>query len=104
MGGEGEVMHTLDEIIGQLQALQPDLKRRYPIHGLGVFGSYVRGEQRESSDLDVLVELGDDIGLFEFVGLQQELSDALGVKVDLADKATLRRGIGQTILAEVRML
>jgi predicted nucleotidyltransferase len=81
-------MRTLDDIMAQFQALQPDLRRRHPIRGLGVFGSYVRGEQREDSDLDVLVELGD----------------ALGLKVDLADKATLRRRIGQRILAEVRML
>jgi len=73
---------------------------------MGVFGSYVRGEQREDSDLDVLVELGDEspMTLIDFVGLQMELSDRLGVKVDLADKATLRRRIGQHILSEVRML
>ncbi len=97
-------MRALDDIIDQLQAMQPDLKRRYPIQRLGVFGSYVRGEQRDDSDLDVLVELGDGIGLFEFVGLRLELTDALGVQVDLADKAALRRRIGQRILAEVRML
>jgi len=97
-------MRTLDDIIGQLQALQPELKRRYPIRRLGVFGSYVRGEQGEDSDLDILVDLDDGIGLFEFVGLQLELSDALGLKVDLADQATLRRRIGQQILSEVRML
>ena len=97
-------MRTLDDIMAQLQLLQPDLKRRYPLQRLGVFGSYVRGEQREGSDLDVLLELGNGIGLFEFVGLQQELSDTLGIKVDLADKSTLRRRIGRRILAEVRML
>jgi len=97
-------MRTLDDIMSQLRALQPELRRRYPIRDMGVFGSYVRGEQREDSDIDVLVELGDGIGLLDYVGLQQDLSDALGVKVDLADKSTLRRQIGQRILAEVRML
>ncbi|CAA7622184.1 nucleotidyltransferase family protein [Magnetospirillum sp. SS-4] len=97
-------MRTLDDIMIQLRALQPDLKRRYPIRGMGVFGSYVRGEQRDDSDIDVLVELGDGIGLLDYVGLQLELSDALGVKVDLADKSTLRRQVGRQILAEVRML
>jgi predicted nucleotidyltransferase len=48
--------------------------------------------------------LGDGIGLLDYVGLQLELSDALGVKVDLADKSTLRRQVGRQILAEVRML
>ncbi len=40
----------------------------------------------------------------DYAGLQMELTDALGIKVDLADKATVRRRIGQRILAEVRML
>lgn len=97
-------MRTLDDIMSQLRALQPDLKRRYPIREMGVFGSYVRGEQRDDSDLDVLVDLGDGITLIDYVGLQFELSDALGLKVDLANKKTLKRRIGQRILAEVRTL
>lgn len=97
-------MRTLDDIMSQLRALQPELKRRYPIREMGVFGSYVRGEQREDSDLDVLVELGDGITLIDYVGLQLELSDALGLKVDLANKKTLKRRIGQRILSEVRTL
>jgi predicted nucleotidyltransferase len=71
---------------------------------MGVFGSYVRGEQRDDSDLDLLVEIGEGMTLPDYVGLQSELSDALGIKVDLADRSTLRRRIGQRILAEVRML
>jgi uncharacterized protein len=97
-------MRSVDDIISQLRALEPDLRRRYPIRALGVFGSYVRGEQREDSDLDVLVELGEGMTLPAYVGLQMELSDALGVRVDLADKAALRQRIGQRVLAEVRML
>lgn len=97
-------MRTLDDIMSQLRTLQPDLKRRYPIREMGVFGSYVRGEQRDDSDLDVLVDLGDGVTLIDYVGLQLELSDALGLKVDLANKKTLKRRIGQRILSEVRTL
>ncbi|MBC7908535.1 MAG: nucleotidyltransferase family protein [Rhodospirillaceae bacterium] len=97
-------MRSVDDIISQLRALEPELKRRYPICALGVFGSYVRGEQREDSDLDVLIEIGEGMTLPAYVGLQMELSDALGLKVDLADKAALKRRIGERILAEVRML
>jgi predicted nucleotidyltransferase len=97
-------MRNLDDIMDQLRVLQPALRRRYPIRRMGVFGSYVRGEQREDSDLDVLVEIGEGMTLPDYVGLQMELSDALGIRVDLADKAGLRRRIGQRILAEVRML
>ncbi|CAA7624026.1 Nucleotidyltransferase [Magnetospirillum sp. LM-5] len=95
-------MRTIDDIIGRLREMQPDLRRRYPIREMGVFGSYARGEQRDDSDLDVLVELGDGVTLIDYVGLQLELSDALGVTVDLANKKTLKRRIGQRILAEVR--
>ena len=97
-------MRSLDDILTQLRALQPELRRRYPIQAMGVFGSYVRGEQRDDSDLDVLVEIGEGMTLPDYVGLQMELTDALGVAVDLADKGGLRRRIGQRILAEVRML
>ena len=93
-------MKTLDQIMRELRRLEPDLRRRYPIRAMGVFGSYVRGEQTERSDLDILVDLGDGIGLFGVVGLQQDLSDALGIRVDLVMKDALRREIGRHILSE----
>jgi uncharacterized protein len=97
-------MRQLDDILPRLRALQPDLRRRYPIRGMGVFGSYLRGEQREDSDLDVLVECGDGMTLLDLAGLQEELSEALGVKVDVANSRTLKRRIGQRIRSEVRMI
>jgi predicted nucleotidyltransferase len=97
-------MKTLDEIIGTLRRMQPDLRRRYGIQEMGVFGSYVRGQQTEDSDLDILVGLGEGIGLMELAGLQQDLSDALGVKVDLTMKEPLKRSIGRRILSEAVML
>ncbi|MBF0334244.1 MAG: nucleotidyltransferase family protein, partial [Alphaproteobacteria bacterium] len=83
-------MPNLDDILTRLRALQPSLRRRYPIRSMGVFGSYARGEQREDSDVDVLVELGDDLDLIAYAGLQIELSDALGVPVDLVEREALR--------------
>lgn len=97
-------MRTIDDIIGQLRAMQPDLRQRYRLREMGVFGSYVRGEQREDSDLDVLVEFDDGTTLLDYAGLQMELSDALGLRVELANKKTLKPRIGRTILAEVRRL
>jgi len=97
-------MRTLDDIMTQLSTLLPDLKRRYPIRSMGVFGSYVRDEQRDDSDLDVLVEFGDEAGLFEYAGLQLDLSDALGMKVEVANRSALKSCISLRILAEVRML
>lgn len=97
-------MKNLDDILGILRQIEPNLRRHYPIRALGVFGSYVRAEQREDSDIDILVEPGDGMTLPDFADLQSELSAALGVKVDLANKRTLKPRIGQRILAEVRMV
>lgn len=97
-------MRQLDDIVRELRRLRPGLSRRYPIRGIGVFGSYARGDQTANSDLDVLVDMGDAIGMLDFVGLQQDLSDALGVKVDLVMKDALKPRIGKRILSEVVML
>ena len=97
-------MRTLDEVVAKLRRLQPDLRRRYPIRELGIFGSYARAQQTEKSDLDVLVDLGEGIGLIELAGLQHDLSDALGVKVDLVIKDALKHNIARRVLSEAVML
>lgn len=69
---------------------------------LGLFGSYVRGEQRKRSDLDVLVEFVRVPGMFRFLELERELSSLLGVRVDLVEKEALKPAIGGRILQEVQ--
>ncbi len=83
-------MKNLAIILDELRRLRPELEKRYPIREMGVFGSYVRGEQRQDSDLDVLVDLGAGMTRIDLVGLELELSDALGIKVDLAMKDALK--------------
>ena len=90
----------VQHFIELLQAALPDLAERYGVKSLAVFGSYVRNEQRPDSDLDVLVEFDRTPTLFELVHLADELSERLGVTVDLVPKQALRRTIGQRILAE----
>nr|WP_281378765.1 nucleotidyltransferase family protein [Azospirillum oleiclasticum] len=80
------------------------MQSRYPIREMGVFGSHVRGEQREDSDVDILVDLGEGVTLIDHVGLQMELSEALGLRVDLTNKKTLKPRIGRRILSELRRL
>ena len=87
-----------------LRQYLPELSKKYSISYLGIFGSYIRGEQKEDSDLDVLVEFSKTPDLFEFIGLKQDLSDMLGVKVDLAMKSSLKPTIGERILEEVMQL
>lgn len=94
-------MKRIDEIVEELRRMTPTLKRRYPIREIGVFGSYVRGEQTEGSDLDVLVEFDGRVTLIDFAGLQQDLSVALGMNVDLVMRSALKPRIGQRILAEL---
>jgi len=78
-----------------------DLNRKYSVSNLGIFGSYVRGEQSEDSDLDALVEFSKPIGLFHFLRLQGYLEEILGEKVDLVSKNALKERIAEHILKEV---
>ncbi|GAB4445556.1 MAG: DNA polymerase beta [Cyanobacteria bacterium J069] len=94
-------MKTLEEIRQWLVHNKPLLQERYNVQELGVFGSYVRQEQTEASDVDVLVEFSETPSLLKFVNLENYLSDNLGVKVDLVHKAGLKPRIGERILAEV---
>ena len=94
---------SVDEIIRILREELPQLRERYGVRSLGIFGSYLRGEHGRRSDLDVLVEFDErPLTLFGFVGLENYLSDQIGVKVDLVEKCTLKPAIGRRILEEVR--
>ena len=71
---------------------------------LRVFGSVARGVDQEGSDLDLLVDIRDGISLFEYVGLQLDMQEALGVKVDLCTEEELHPRLKARILAEARPL
>jgi len=93
---------STEEIIRTLRAHLPELRQRYGVRALGVFGSYVRGEAKKRSDLDILVELSEsEITLFQYIELEQYLSDLVQVRVDLVEKETLKPAIGRHILKEV---
>lgn len=96
-------MKTLDQIKRILEAQKRHLAAQYGVTILGVFGSYVRGEQRDDSDVDILIELERPprISLIGLVELEAYLSDLLDVNVDLAIKENLRKRIGERILSEV---
>jgi len=96
-------MKKIDEITKNLELHKEELKQRYGIKELGIFGSYVRGEERKDSDLDLLAEFEDGakIGLLEFIRVENYLSDLLGVKVELVEKSALKPRIGRHILKEV---
>jgi uncharacterized protein len=96
-------MQTLQQINPTLREQKPLLAEKYGVRIVGVFGSYVRQEQRPDSDLDILIELDrpSRISLIGLVELEDYLSQVLGVKVDLAIQANLKKRIGRRILQEV---
>ena len=95
---------TLEEILFTLKSGQPDLGETFGVRSLGVFGSYASGRATRRSDLDLLVEFDRVPTLFEFVRLERQLSQLLGVKVDLVMKSALKPEIGKRILNEVVMV
>jgi predicted nucleotidyltransferase len=96
-------MKKIEEIKKKLVELKPSLKEEFKVQSIGVFGSYLRGEEKKGSDLDVLVEFKESavLSLLDFIGLENYLSEALGVKVDLIEKSALKPRIGKHILEEV---
>ena len=91
---------TIKPIPEVLREMMPSLKDRYEVASLSLFGSWVRGEQTEESDLDILVEFIEPPGLISFLTLEEELSHHLGLKVDLVMKGSLKPVIGTRILGE----
>lgn len=79
----------------------PELRERYKISSLWVFGSYVHTMQGDGSDLDLLVEFGEPPTLLKFIALERHLSNLIGFKVDLVMKDTLKPAIGRHVLGEV---
>ncbi|HHH83550.1 MAG TPA: DNA polymerase beta [Chloroflexi bacterium] len=92
---------ALGELLEDLRRLYPVINERYKVASLGVFGSYVRKEQDEESDLDVLVTFHETPSLLRFVELENFLADELGVKVDLVMRDALKPEIGRRIMHQV---
>jgi uncharacterized protein len=97
-------MQNVEDIKRTLLGHKAEIKKQFKVKTIGVFGSYVRGEQKQKSDVDVLVEFEEPVGLFEFMDLEMYLTDLLGVKVDLVSKKALKPHIGKRILEEVVMV
>jgi len=87
--------------VTKLRRNKRGLSHRYSIKSLGVFGSYVRGEQRRGSDLDILVSFNEAPSLLGFIRLERHLSEMLGIKVDLVIEDNLKPRIDEQILSEV---
>ncbi|MCD6221312.1 nucleotidyltransferase family protein [bacterium] len=92
---------SIEEIKKIIQQHKKEMKEKYGVKEIGIFGSLVRGEMKEESDVDILVEFEKPIGFFKFLELEEYLSDLIGRKVDLVSKKALKPHIGKYILEEV---
>lgn len=94
-------MKTIEEIKKILGANKSKLYEEYKVKEIGIFGSYVRNEQKEKSDIDILVEFYETPDLITFIDLENFLSHLLRTKVDLVMKRALKPNIGKKIIEEV---
>ena len=83
-------MKSLGDVRRILAERKNELRDRFHVRSVGLFGSYVRGDCREDSDLDILVEFDRPVG-FEAVDLHEFLKTLLGVKVDLVTRGAVKR-------------
>src|SRR3990167_1052777 len=94
-------MKSLSEIKKIIQKHKEDLEEKYAVKEIGIFGSCARGEQDETSDIDILIELEKPVGIVKFLKLEKHLSLLLEAKVDIVTKKALKPYIGRQILQEV---
>lgn len=92
---------NIDSILATLKELKPVISTRYKAKEIGLFGSFVRGEQTANSDIDVLVEFEEGADLFDLIGLGSYLEEALQRKVDIVPKRALRAELRESVLREV---
>ena len=96
-------MKEINEIKNKIASVQDKLNSEFEVSEIGLFGSYVRGEARDDSDLDILISLKPEhhVGLIKFNSLKDFLTDLLNIKVDLVLKDGIKPALKKYILNEV---
>ena len=90
-----------ETVLEKLRAAQPDLRARFPIRSMALFGSVSRGDDGAESDVDVLVEFDGPVGM-RFIHLAHELGAILGRKVDLVSRGGIKPRYYEAILPELQ--
>lgn len=93
-------MRTLNEINKIIKKHKPQLREKFKVNQIGVFGSYVKGKSHKKNDIDMIVEFSDPPDFFEFIRLEDFLAHLLGKRVDLVTKNALKPLIKDEILKE----
>ncbi len=96
-------MNSQIDLESKLRELKPILSQRYFVEKIGYFGSFLRNEQQENSDIDILVSFRKPIG-WEFFDLQDLLEQQLNRKVDLVSEKALKSQLKQSILQHVKYI
>jgi len=89
------------DIVTKLKELKPIIAARYKVREISLFGSFVRGEQEASSDIDLLAEFEDNADLFDLIGLALYLEEILQRQVDVVPKQALRAELRESVLQQV---
>jgi len=95
------MIYNRTEILSTLKKLKTEIKTKYKVRNLGLFGSYVNEEQKETSDIDILAEFEEDADLFHYIGLSFFLEEYFNKKVDVVSKAAIKEEFREDILKEV---
>ena len=95
---------STQELLVIMRELKPKIMKRYKAKEIELFGSIVRGEQSETSDIDILVDFEEGADLFDLTGLAIFLEEELGRKVDVVPKRALREELRQSVLREAMPL
>jgi predicted nucleotidyltransferase len=93
-------VRPVEEIKRHIASLKDLIHKDFGVSNIEIFGSYVRGEQREDSDVDVLVEFDREVSLLDVVGLEQFLSDSLGIKTDVVLRRSVRPELKDIVFSE----
>ena len=94
-------MKKLKQIQNILASSKAELRKKYNAKELGIFGSYARGNQRKTSDVDILVKFNTNATLFDFVGLGNYLEEKLKIKVDVVSERGIRPELKSSIVRDV---
>jgi len=93
-------MRTIKDIKKILAGYKDEIREKYGVRIIGIFGSYARNEETNASDVDILIELEKPIGL-KFYELWDDLEKLLGCEVDLVRDSLLREEIKDEVLKDV---
>ena len=94
-------MKKLEQIQSVLASSKGELRKRYNVKELGIFGSYARGQRKKTSDVDILVKFSPKATLFDFVGLGNYLEEKLKIKEDVVSERGIRPELRSNIIKGV---